>query len=335
MGLRKGKTAARHAMGAVVAAGLIGSLAACGGATDASDGQAGSDGGTPVLKVSDFPVQNLAPLYAGVAGTAFTDHGIDVQPTTISGAGSTIIPALQSGDIDVAASNVVSVLQSRAAGNDIKCFAGITRRTPDSRGLALLASSDSGATAAQDLAGASIAVNALAGGNELIVRAWLDEHDVDPDTVRFVAVAQPQMPQVLNSGEVDAAIVDDPYTAMATSGGANVIDAHPHTAIAEEPIFDCWVATDKTIEERGEDLKLFAEAYQSQADELNADRAYLEKTLVDEIGFEAEIAGKVSPPQFDTAVSAEDLQIWVDAGEQYGILPSGASAEDTVVPLGG
>lgn len=317
---------------ATAAAALV--LTGCSGpSTAASTSDDALEGYT--LKVADFPVMELAALYAGRDGDVFAAHDVTLEATQISGAGAAMIPAAVEGTIDIAPSNVLSVMVAQQNGQDVQCFALITRRPAEGRPLALLTPGDSAIKNAKDLEGAQVAVNALGGANDLIVRAWLDSEGVDPESVTLVPTEFPNMGQVLANRNVDAALTDEPFTTQAIADGASVLEDRPYQAIAETPAFSCWAATSKTIEERGDALAAFVAAMNDANALANGDRDVVTATLVDTMGFAQEVAEEASVPQFDANISVEDLTVWADLAKKYGMLDAEFDAASAVTPVSG
>src|SRR5688500_3781753 len=93
-------------------------VAACG-----DDGGGGSDDGGPAsVSVQDTAGVPSAFLEYGVEQGFFDDHRLDVEVTPSQG-GATVVPAVVSGDSDIAGSNVVSVLLAQAKDIPIKIIA--------------------------------------------------------------------------------------------------------------------------------------------------------------------------------------------------------------------
>lgn len=321
---------AAGAIAAIVAAATV--LTACSGTANTPDSD-GSDGHT--LKIADFPVMELGALYAGRDADVFNEHGVTLEATQISGAGAAMIPAAVEGTIDIAPSNVLSVMVAQQNGQDVQCFALITRRPAEGRPLALLTPAGSPVSSAKDLEGKQVAVNALGGANDLVLRVWLDSEGVDPDDVTLVPTDFPNMAQVLANKNVDAALTDEPFTTQAVQGGAQVLEERPYQAIAETPAFSCWAATTKTIEERSDALAAFVAAMNDSNDLANGDRDAVTATLVDTMGFAPEVAEEASVPQFDATISVEDLTVWADLAKKYGMLDADFDPATAVTPVTG
>jgi len=68
-----------------------------------------------------------------------------------------------------------------------------------------------------DLAGKTIAVNALKGVGEVMIRAALEKVGVDQNSIKLLALPFPAMRAALNSGQVDAIWTPEPFLSQAIS----------------------------------------------------------------------------------------------------------------------
>jgi len=66
-----------------------------------------------------------------------------------------------------------------------------------------------------DLAGKTIAVNALKGVGEVMIRAALEKSGVDQSSIKLLALPFPAMRAALNSGQVDAIWTPEPFLSQA------------------------------------------------------------------------------------------------------------------------
>src|SRR5207244_7352559 len=77
-----------------------------------------------------------------------------------------------------------------------------------------------------DLAGKTIAVNALKGVGEVIIKAALKKVGVDPNSIHLLALPFPSMRSALNNGQVDAIWTPEPFLSQALNlDGARVVMA--------------------------------------------------------------------------------------------------------------
>ena len=76
-----------------------------------------------------------------------------------------------------------------------------------------------------DLAGKTIAVNALKGVGEVMIKAALEKSGVDPNSIKLLAVPFPTMRSALANGQVDAAWAAEPFMSQMLSDGARIVMA--------------------------------------------------------------------------------------------------------------
>jgi hypothetical protein len=78
----------------------------------------------------------------------------------------------------------------------------------------------------RDLAGKTIAVNALKGVGEVMIKAALEKRGVRPNAYRLTALPFPQMRSALNNGQVDAIWTPEPFLSQALNiDGARIVMA--------------------------------------------------------------------------------------------------------------
>ena len=93
-----------------------------------------------------------------------------------------------------------------------------------------------------DLAGKTIAVNALKGLGEVVIKAALEKSGVDPNSVKLLAMPFPTMRTALANGQVDAIHAPEPFMSQAlTSDGARIILA-PGPVLGKFWPNGCYVA---------------------------------------------------------------------------------------------
>src|SRR5918998_4823871 len=111
----------------------------------------------------------------------FKAEGLNVTPKQAS-AGAAQIAQTVSGDVDIAFSNHVSILQAAQEGVPLRILRENNRAGPQG----IYAMPDSGIEEPADLAGKRIAINSVKNIQELTARAVLDSHGVDPESLNFL-----------------------------------------------------------------------------------------------------------------------------------------------------
>jgi NitT/TauT family transport system substrate-binding protein len=318
----------KKALAGAVALGVAGLLAACGG----GGGNGGSSSGPQTLVVGVPPVVEIGDLYTADSKGFFAKQGITVKIDDLNG-GAALVPALESGSVQVGQSNIVSVLEAQQENIGMKCFAAGYRSPSASAGdeLSLLASpKDTAVTSPAQLAGKTVAVNSLNNSNQLVAEAYLARYGVAPSSVHYIALAYPDMPTALSSGRVAAAITDEPFTTIVKTQGARVLAAQPDSAITANPVYACWVASASWVNSHRAVAAKFVTALRQAGGYMAAHPGYLASILPKYTSVSASMARKVTLPDFTTSLTPADVAPWSRAAARYGITHSAVSPSSVI-----
>ncbi|GAA2847568.1 NitT/TauT family transport system substrate-binding protein [Actinoplanes cyaneus] len=209
-------------------------LTACGDSGD-QDGEAGQ-----VDKVTTgvIAIVDVAPIYLGRALGYFEEQKIDLTLTTAQG-GAAIVPAVLGGEYQFGFSNTISLLLGASKNLPVKVVANGNNSTgvegKDFAGLFVKA--DSPIKSPKDLAGRTVAANTLKNIVETSVRASVRKDGGDAAAVKFTELAFPDQVPALESGQVDAIFVVEPFQQAAVLAGArkiasSYVDAAPDLTVA-------------------------------------------------------------------------------------------------------
>lgn len=309
---------ARIAGVALTAAALL--LGACSSDSDSSGDDAPAAEESRTVRFGVVPVSSAAPLYLAQEQGIFDKYDLDVSFTVLNG-GAATVPALTAGEIEVGQSNLLSVAQAKTQGIDLPCIAG-DFRIPDTGNLvAIVAGKDSGVSSLKELDGATVAVNATGGINQLIAMAALDKAGVDPSSVDFVGLEFPTMAAALDSKRVAAVVTFEPLTAGLMSQGNVMLDPNPATAIIDDPMYSCYIADRSWVEDNPETARDLVAALAEAQELANSDRALVEPILIEQFKVPPPLAPNVALPQWAPgAVTVADLTPWIDAATEFKIL---------------
>jgi NitT/TauT family transport system substrate-binding protein len=327
------RTLARAA--ALCATGL---LAACG---SSGGGSGGSASGPQTLTVGIPPVVEIGDLYTADSMGFLARQGITIHIDKLNG-GAALVPAMESGSVQIGQSNLVSVLQAQQQDIDMKCFAAGYRSPSAASGdeLSLVVSpKDTGSvTSPSGLAGKTIAVNSLDNSNQLVAEAYLARSGVNPSSPHFVSLAYPDMPAALSAGRVAAAITDEPFTTIVKKQGAKVLAAQPDAAIVASPVYACWVAPSSWLSSHRQVAAKFVAALDEADSYMAAHPGYLASILPRYTSVSESLAKQITLPDFTTSITAADVEPWAAAAARYGITRSvvaPSSAIMSITPAGG
>jgi NitT/TauT family transport system substrate-binding protein len=208
MAFGRGKTAGALLAGLALVAGVP----ACGGNSD--DSGADSNKITIATVAADSGAQGFLAKEKGF----FKTHGLDVEVQIVAGVPE-LAAAVQSGKAKFALTSPASVASAAASGIPFRVVAGGVKYTKEKPGVWLMVGERAnGVKTVKDLAGKSIAVNALNTLPHLSTLAALDDAGVDVKKVNFVTLNFPAIGQALQSGQVPAGAVVSPFVDQQEAG---------------------------------------------------------------------------------------------------------------------
>jgi NitT/TauT family transport system substrate-binding protein len=182
------------------------------------------------VTVNTLPIANGFPLDVGIQKGFFEKRGIEIKKVTFQ-SGNDIILALANSNGDIGYIGWTPAFIAATSGIDI-----VTAAASETEGTAVadnwqnvMVKGSSSIRTPQDLAGKTIAVNALKGVAELVIRASLDKLGVDASSVKLVPIPFPAMRTALANGQVDAAHMPEPFMSQTLNldGGRIVLAPGP------------------------------------------------------------------------------------------------------------
>jgi NitT/TauT family transport system substrate-binding protein len=308
----RSRTARRFAGAAVIVAAAA--CAACSSGTGTS-----ASGGSGSLVVGIPPVISGADIYVAQDEGFFTKNHLNVSVKTLNG-GSSIVPAMEGGSVQIGESNVVSIIQGAARGISEPCFAGAN--TDPSSGHYLSLVGKSGVTSPKSLAGKTIAVNATKGINELLTDEFLARQGVDPSSVSFVSLQFPDMPAALSSGRVAAAMTSEPFTTIALGQGGTLLDATPLQNVAGAPTYSCWNAEAGWLSSHKQQAAEFTAAMKETDSYISSHPAQFRAIAAKHLTISAAVLKTMTLPVFTDDLTVSSISSWEQAAQTYHMLES-------------
>ena len=183
----------------------------------AAAGASGKSQATSVsLTVGVLPIANTLPLDLGIKKGFFEQQGIEIKKITAQ-SGNDIMLGLANSNMDVGFAGWVPAMIARTSGIPISAVAlsEVESTNQASNWQNILVKGSSSIRTPADLAGKTIAVNALKGVGEVMIRAALEKSNVDQSSIKLLALPFPAMRAALNSGQVDAIWTPEPFLSQA------------------------------------------------------------------------------------------------------------------------
>ena len=291
-------------------------VAACGD----DGGGASDDGGPASVSVQDTAGVPSAFLEYGVEQGFFDDQRLDVEVTPSQG-GATVVPAVVSGDSDIAGSNVVSVLLAQSKDIPIKIVApGTFVRTDEQQDFsAILVPGDSDIRSPRDLEGKTLAVNTLENVAELTAKESLTKQGVDVSGIELAEVDFPDMNGALAQGRVDAAFQIEPFVSLGLKEGNRVID-RPYVGTKPGLQIGSYFTSEQFLAENADVVDRFRQGVADTAAAISEDPEAFREFLPKASEIPPPAAQKAILPEWKGENDPESLDLTAALMERYGVV---------------
>lgn len=296
-------------------------LAGCSPSATA-DTEPTADGELTTVTLGLMPITDVAPIYLGIEQGIFAAHGMELD-IQLAQSGAAIVPAVVSGEYDFGYSNVVSLLVAHEKQIPIQVISNGSTSTnidgADTSEVATLA--DSGIKDILDLAGKTVAINALSNFGEITIRNSMEQAGGDPESISFVEVPYPNMPAQLAAGEVDAAWTTEPFrTQILQEGG--VITASPMVDMAENFDSAFYFTSSQTVTSDPDLVADFRAALSESFAYASANEDAVREIIQDYAKLSPELASTVGLSQWIPEINRKGLETLAAAALRYGVLSS-------------
>jgi len=243
---------------------------------------------------------------------------------------ATIVPALLSGDAQFAGFNIGGAAIAKSRNLPIRLIAGGAMYLRSAPGTGLAAAPGRRITRARDLGGKTIAIDRAGTIAHVGMLRWLKGNGVSADDVHLVEMGGfPEMLGPLRRGQVDAALLPEPYMTIALERGARRIANPFHAVCAQDCLLTSWMTrrdTDPVLAARFRNAIQAAAVWANRPENDAASAAILRKY----VPIDAKVAAKMTRTRFATRLRPASAQSWIDAFAEFGFIPGSFRAIDLV-----
>ncbi|MFI6277024.1 ABC transporter substrate-binding protein [Streptomyces sp. NPDC050988] len=188
-------------------------LTACGaGTTDST--AAGNDAAGPTIRIGVGIDASYAPFFLADAEGLWAKHGVDVQLVQF-GQGSEGVNNLVAGQVQM-------------SGNSDTTTISMLQQSPDLRSLLVYEQSGKYLKVVlgpKVTSPSKIRKMAIAPGlSEMAATRFLESKNIDPKSVEFVTADPPEIPALMQKGDVDAYVLWEPWPTKGVEQGGKVLE---------------------------------------------------------------------------------------------------------------
>lgn len=312
----------RRKLAALLFATALLTTAACG--SDSGSNEQPAPGQPDQVTVGVIPILDVAPIYLGKQKGFFSERNIELSLTLAQG-GAAIVPAVVSGQYQFGFSNVISLLlaQSRNVPVKVVCNGNNSTGVDGKDFAALMVKGDSPIQSAKDLAGKTVAANTLNNIVDTSVRASVRKAGGDPKAVKFVELPFPQQPAALQSGQVDAVFVVEPFQqAVLAQGGRKIassyVDAAPNLTVA------LYFTSQQTLASNPDLVSRFTEAMQESLKYADEHPDEARSIIATYTQIAPDVIAKMTLPKWPADINRDAVQKLADLALEDGLLKQAA-----------
>lgn len=273
------------------------------------------------IRVSTIPIIDVAPLHVAIQKGFFAAEGIEVDTTPTQG-GAAGIPALAAGQVQIAFSNVISMILGSKQGLGFELIAAGSNTGDAPPDLAaIVAKKGSSFRTGKDLEGKRLAVNTRNNIIWLYARAWVKATGGNPDAVTYLEVPFPQMIDAVRGDRVDAAFVVEPFLSAGLAGDLQLVGWPYNTVQKRIPVAQ-YAASKTYIAQNPQLIERWVRAYNQGVDWTNANRGKeeLAKIIASYTRMAPEQIMKLALPPYEKTVDPAALAPVVDLMRSNGML---------------
>jgi NitT/TauT family transport system substrate-binding protein len=308
------------ALSAAVA--LLAALTATGGASSASAGQLA----TVTIATPPFEPTALA-FYANARGL-FRKHGIDAKLVVTADPNATVA-ALLAGDAQFAATHAggPALLRSRGAPVRLIAAGAIYRQAAPT--AALVSARGKRFAAPRELVGKRIGYDAPGTIAHVALLKWLKQGGVRDGDITLVRAAFPDLIGALARGDVDAAVLPEPYLTVAKQQGAKLVAPIFQSACASECLLTTWIArsdVDRNLAARFRNAIQEAATWANRKQNDPASGAILARYAEIDKG----LLRAMARSRFGTRLRLLHIGPWISAYKEFGLIPEAFTVGDLV-----
>lgn len=239
----------------------------------------------PEIHVGYFNnVTHAQALYMKARGTLEKDFAekADVKWTSFN-AGPSEVEALFSGDIDIGYIGPVPAISANVKSDgDVSIISGVSQA-----GAELVKAPGSSIQSAKDLDGKTVAIPQIGNTQHLCLLKLLSDNGLAPvedgGTVTVTAVENADVQNMMDQGNIDAAVVPEPWGSTLVKNGAQIVlDYNELYMQGNYPVAVVVVRND-FLKEHPDLVKQFLKEHEAATDEINKDTDSAAKIINDEI----------------------------------------------------
>jgi NitT/TauT family transport system substrate-binding protein len=214
------------------------------------------------------------------------------------------------------------------AGLDVVIVSGAGTITKGDVSTAIVMRPDSNFTKATDFIGKKVVAPGINGTYYMLFLRFLKQGGVDPSKVSIVEGGFAQMPDLLRTKQVDAALLAEPFLTRAVESGAG---KRLEYFTPERDYYVTSVAKRSWVEANRQTFDSVRAALREAAALGKSDPAGTLVSVAKNLKLPPEVTAKMKLVDWHVDLKPEDIQFWADVALEFGLLKNRVDAKTLLV----
>lgn len=284
-----------------------------------------------VVRIGALTIDTTAEVWYAQELGYFKDAGLNVTITPFPN-GAAAAAALAGGAVDVSITDAVSMASAHAHGIPISYVAPAGVHTPVQPAYAVIVLAGSPIKTAKDFTGKTVAVNGIKNILQVPFEAWVDNNGGDARSIKFIELPFPAMAPAIESGQIDAASVSEPFITSAVSTGKFRAIAQTTNGLAPRFAFSGWCVRNEWAAAHPELVRKFVAVMSQTAKWANVDHPDSAQILIKISKMPPDLANRLIRAYYGERLEASLFQPVIDGAAKYGVIPKSFPAVEIFNP---
>lgn len=283
-----------------------------------------------VVRLGGVASDDMTPIVYGQHAGIFARAGLDVQLSRMSN-GASVAAGVLSGALDFGKATMTTLFEAHLRGIPFTCVTPAIVYDSKQPYAAFIVAKDAPIATGKDLDGQLIGVSGLGDIGSLGLRAWVDQHGGDPNSLRFVEIPLSAALAAVDEHRVVAAETSQPsFGAAMASGRVRAITADD--AIAPTFLLAVWFTTVDFSRGHPELVRAFSRGWAESATYTNAHHGETAALMADFTGAPIGVVQRMNRALAGISLQTEQIQPVIDAAAKYGTIAHGFPARELIDP---
>lgn len=284
------------------------------------------------LTIGDPPSDPGITPVVGIRTGIYRRYGIDLTIQEMS-SGAAISAAVAGGALPIGGSNLMGVINSHVRGLPFRIVAPVSVYLTDRAAEALVVRKDAPVHTAADLVGKTVASPALGDLLSTATMAWIAANGGDTKQVHQVELPPSATAAALDSGRIDAAVIQEPrLTELIRSGKVRLL-GKPYDVIGKRFLNAVVIATADYVNANRDVIERYAKATLEVNAFANAHPDQTAPWLSEFAKVPLDTILHSNRAVFAETLAVGDIQIVVDAAARLKLIERAFDASELIAPV--